>query len=279
MGLENHFSHILILKNAYKANSHSFAGSLKEKLISLGKKVTILSSLEDRLFPPVDLVIVLGGDGSVLGAVRGLRNPMTPIFPINFGSLGYMANFSPDSYEEALFDIFNGNLGHYLSLRMALRISLERKGQIIATYRALNDGVVAAQGISKMVHLSGYYKNSSVGSYKVDGLILATPTGSTAYSLSAGGSIVDPSSRLLLFTPICPHSLFQRPIIFSPDERVSLFVEYEQRTGTSLMVDGKEIGTLEEGDWIHIEEDKAPVYLISSPQFNFYTLLSEKIMQ
>lgn len=279
MGLKNQFSNILILKNAYKVSSHSFADSLKDMLMSLGKTVTIWSSLKEGPFPCVDLVIVLGGDGSVLGAVRGLVHPRTPIFPINFGSLGYMANFSQDTYQEALFDILDGNFEKYLSLRMALKISLERGDEVVATYRALNDGVVAAQGISKMVHLTGYYKNFSVGTYKVDGLILATPTGSTAYSLSAGGSIVDPTSRLILFTPICPHSLSQRPIVFSPNERVSLFVEYEQRTGISLMVDGKDIGSLKEGDWIHVEEDKHPVYLISSPKFNFYTLLSEKIMQ
>lgn len=279
MGLKNPFSRILILKNAYNADSHSFANSLRDSLVELGKEAIIYSSLEEGFFPSVDLVIVLGGDGSVLRAIRGLENPRTPIFPINFGSLGYMANFSQESYKEVLCDIFAGNLSKYLSLRMALRISVERNKNIIATYRALNDVVVAAQGISKMVHLTGFYKSFSVGTYKVDGLILATPTGSTAYSLSAGGSIVDPSSRLILFTPICPHSLFQRPIIFSPEEKASILVEYSQRTGVSLMVDGKEIGSLEEGDWVHIEEDKDQVYLISSPQFNFYTLLAEKIMQ
>jgi NAD+ kinase len=270
---------ILILKNIYNPRSHEFADELSAYLKALGKEVMIHNSVVGLVLPEADLVIVLGGDGSVLHAAHGLKSPQTPIFPINFGSLGYMANFSEDSWHDPLMDVIQGKGECYYSPRMCLKILVERKGKIINQYRALNDCVIAAQGISKMVHLKGFYKKSAVGDYRVDGLILATPTGSTAYSLSAGGSVVDPASRLILFTPICPHSLSQRPIVFSPEERVSVHVEAGQRTDLALMIDGQEVEGLQEDDWVHAEEDERMVYLVSSPRYSFYDLLAEKMMR
>ena len=228
-----------------------------------------------------DVAISLGGDGTVLYAARTMSPHGVPVFPVNLGTFGFLAGVQPHGWE----DIFRLWLDQKaaLSRRLMLELSLERDNKEILLGCCLNDVVISASGIAKVINLrvsysepgeSGFVK---LGTYRSDGLIVSTPTGSTAYSVAAGGPIVDPELEALILNPICPFTLSHRPMVLPAEERVLVEVEEDQRSGVLLTADGQITKKLKSGDRIFLKKAPYPCLLIASGRRNFYSALKTKL--
>jgi NAD+ kinase len=230
---------------------------------------------------PYDAAITLGGDGTVLFAARILSPLGVPVFPVNFGTFGFIAGVQPGKWREVF------NLWLYgkapVSRRIMLEITVEREGGEIFRGCCLNDVVVASSGIAKIINLSVSYMESGwerilkLGSYRSDGLIISTPTGSTAYSMAAGGPIVDPELEALILNPICPFNLSNRPMMLPADDTVIVDVEKEQRSGVLLTIDGQETEELKYGDRILLKKAPYHCLLIASGRIEFFETLKTKL--
>ena len=228
----------------------------------------------------MDLSISLGGDGTVLHAAR-LMGPLgTPLLPVNLGSLGFIAAVLPSQWEEVYDKWENGKA--IISRRLMLDVSVERKGSLVYKGCCLNDVVVSSAGIAKLVRLevealTACGDRIKLGPFRADGLIVATPTGSTAYSVAAGGPIIDPEMDLVIINPICPFTLANRPIVVPSDEKIVVLVEHGQRNPVILTIDGQLTEPLESGDKINIDRYPKTLALIASDRCTFYQALRTKL--
>ena len=168
-----------------------------------------------QLGAEADLLVVLGGDGTILNVVSGLEETITPIFGINIGSLGFLTCLNSSAYREAIESIVSGKFA--LSERVLFQVEIMTKGQPGQRARALNDAVISRGEISRLIRLRTRVNGAALTEFNADGLVIATPTGSTAYSLSAGGPILEPQSGVFVITPICPHVLTNRSVIVGDD--------------------------------------------------------------
>jgi NAD+ kinase len=224
--------------------------------------------------------ISLGGDGTVLYAARTMSPLNVPILPVNLGTLGFIAAVHPLNWEEAFSKWEAGTAA--ISRRLMLEISVERQGQTLVVLPCLNDAVISASGIAKLIRLEvltepaegGYI---DIGQFRADGLIVATPTGSTGYSVAAGGPIIDPEMDAVIINPICPFTLSNRPLVVPSDERVITLVESEQRSAVLLTVDGQITCPLEPGDRIIAKKAPFAARLIASDRDVFYRALRTKL--
>jgi NAD+ kinase len=210
----------------------------------------------------IDLIICLGGDGTILHTASMFPSAVPPILGFNLGSLGFLTAFDIQRYKEYINHVFNGSV--YLSTRMRLTCKIRRQNGTIEPYRyqVLNDIVVDRGQCPFLCNLECYCNNSKITTVQADGLILATPTGSTAYSMSAGGSIVHPNVNCLLLTPICPHSLSFRPIILPDSTILTIKVPQESRGTAWVGFDGKNRQELQRGDSVIVTTSIWPVPLI-----------------
>jgi len=238
--------------------------------------------------PGYDLAFSLGGDGTVLWAARSMAPFGVPVFPINLGTLGFIAAVHPEDWVKVFNLLLEGKVR--FSRRLMLEAMLERKGKEITRQRCLNDMVISFSGIAKIIRLriyaghsgdpeepAGEPKYMSLGQYRSDGLILATPTGSTAYSMAAGGPIVDPEMEAMILNPICPFTLSYRPMVFPAHETLIVEVEHKQRSGVLLTVDGQITEPLEPGDRVYVSRSQWPGILIASDRSIFYHALKTKM--
>lgn len=236
----------------------------------LGSAGTPRGDLAER----VDLMLVLGGDGTLLAVARAVGAREVPILGVNLGSLGFLAETSREDLFPTLDALLAGRLR--IEERMRFVVGVERGSQRTAEYLALNDAVISNTALSRMVHLETRTDGAPLTTYHADGLIVSTPTGSTAYSLSAGGPILLPGSAVMSITPICPHSLTQRPLVVS--QSVSLEVIVHTRGGeVALTVDGQEGLELRDGDRVAMWRSPHPVELIASPMRTRFEILREKL--
>jgi NAD+ kinase len=221
-----------------------------------------------------DLAIVLGGDGTLLSAARAVGNRSTPLLAVNLGGLGFLTAITMDD----LFPELERSLvGTYkITRRKMLGISLVRQGAVVAEYQALNDVVIAKSTIARIVDLETWAGDSFICGYKADGLIIATPTGSTAYSLSAGGPIVYPTMNAICLTPICPHTLTNRPLIIPADMGIRV-ISRATDEGSYLTVDGQVGSPLEAGDAVECGIADFDVLLIRPPDKTFFDVLRQKL--
>ncbi len=218
----------------------------------------------------VDLALSLGGDGNVLRAVGLVADHGAPVLGINFGQLGYLTEVEPDDTFEAIERFFAGE--HAVEERMRLSVAVEGNGE--APYHALNEVVVEKVDSGRTVRLQVDLNDDFFTTYSADGLIVATPTGSTAYSLSARGPIVDPMHRALLLTPVAPHSLFDRSLVLSPDDNVRISV-LEDRDAF-IAIDGHIVGRLEVGRSVRCRASHVPARLVSFGGKDFHRTLKSK---
>ena len=221
-----------------------------------------------------DLGIILGGDGTLLSAARAVRNRSIPLLAVNLGGLGFLTSITTDDLYPALERSLGGQ--HETTRRRMLHIRLIREGNVVAEYEALNDVVIAKSSIARIVDLDAYAGGSFVCEYKADGLIISTPTGSTAYSLSAGGPIIYPTVNAICMTPICPHTLTNRPLII-PAEMGVRVVSRAHDEEAYLTVDGQVGSPLETGDAIECCLGDYDVLLIKPPQKTFFDVLRQKL--
>jgi NAD+ kinase len=226
----------------------------------------------------VDVVLVLGGDGTLLSMAKAIAESTrdVPILAVNFGSLGFLTEITRPEIFSALDAVLNGRATH--DLRMMLRASASHGGRESIVHMALNDVVFSRTALSRMIELSVSVGDQFVTSVKADGLIVATPTGSTAYNLAAGGPIVHPAMDALLLTPIAPHTLTNRPIVI-PAEREVRVTPTGSNAGDEVYVtvDGQTGFGLHEGDEIAITRADRPLRLIRSTTRSYFEVLRQKL--
>jgi NAD+ kinase len=222
----------------------------------------------------VDLIVVLGGDGTMLGAARMMGAREIPVLGVNFGFLGYLTEFTLEEMFPALENVRQGNF--FVQRRMMIDVSLNRNGETAATRRALNDAVITKSTPARMIEIESYIDGMFVNSFRADGMIVATPTGSTAYSLSAGGPIVHPSMSAILLTPICPHMLSNRPAVV-PGESVVDLVFKRADTDLLLTVDGQPGIELQHDDRITLRRSETAFNLVQPTNRNYFEVLRTKL--
>lgn len=228
----------------------------------------------DKVPESCQFLIVLGGDGTLLSAAKALGNRRIPLFAVNLGSLGFLTAITVDEMYPELERALRGE--HRIGNRSMLTCSLEREGKTISRHTALNDLVISKIPAATMIDLETYIDNHFVCHYKADGLIVATPTGSTAYSLSAGGPIVFPTVAAFALTPICPHMLTNRPVIVP--ESATITVICHAPNGTAyLNADGRMGDDLHKGDRIVIRRAPHTLSLIRPPRLLYFDVLRQKL--
>ncbi len=222
----------------------------------------------------VQLMIVLGGDGTLLSAARAVNGREIPLLPVNLGGLGFLTAITADETFQELERVLLGQ--HRIGHRRMLHCELVRQSGIVAEYEALNDIVVTKASLARMIDLDGYVDAHFVARYKADGLIVSTPTGSTAYSLSAGGPIMFPSVEALCITPICPHMLTNRPVLVPDTSEIHLVCKSEDDL-VFLTVDGQVGEPLKLQDRVICRSSSKQVFLIRPPKMMFFDVLRQKL--
>lgn len=222
----------------------------------------------------VDIVIVLGGDGTLLRAARFVAGCQIPLLGVNLGHLGFLTEIEEVEIYPFIEKILAGE--YKVEERMMLKATIQRDNRNIATFCALNDFVINKGSFARLISLETYLADELVNSYSSDGVIVSTPTGSTAYSLSAGGPIVDPSLDVCIITPICPHTLDSRPLVIPPEKIIKVIIK-AVRTDAMLTVDGQHGYQLKNNDIILISKAKYVTTLIKVKGRSFFDILREKL--
>jgi len=221
----------------------------------------------------VDLMIVLGGDGTLLHAARYFTGSETPILGINLGRLGFLTDTPIGSMFEVVEEILAGNLE--TTKHFSLSVEIWRDDVKVAEGSAMNDVVLERSAVPRMIGFEMIVQNQFVFRMRGDGLILATPAGSTAYALSSGGPIVHPSVNAISVVPVCPHSLSNRPIVVPADDVIELKL-VESRFGAALNLDGEELLQLQQGDHAIVRK-KGVISLVYLPGRNYFEVLRNKL--
>jgi NAD+ kinase len=223
----------------------------------------------------MDLIITLGGDGTILGASHIAAPHNIPVLGVHMGRFGFIAETRPDGLFAILPDILNGNF--QVEERMMVEGEVHRDNSIVYREFGLNDIVLNKGAHARMLHLGMAFNDENVASYPADGLIVATPTGSTAYSLSAGGPIVEPTIQALLVAPICAHSLGARPILIPPDQTVSVRIESDG--GEVLFIaDSDRVFSLHTGDKVMIRRSRFCTRLVMAGGPGFYKKIRQRLL-
>ncbi len=230
---------------------------------------------EDAIRRDADLVVVLGGDGTLIHAAHVLAGRPVPILGVNMGSLGFMTEVPQGEMYPALDQVLAGEAT--VSPRMKLRIHLHRGGSKVPELDAevLNDAVISKGALSPMAELETSCGDAFVTTYKADGVIIATPTGSTAYSLAANGPIVFPTMRGVIVSPICPHTLTQRPLVVPDDQDINVVLRNDAKVYLSL--DGQSGVVLARNDRVQVKSSPNRVLLVRNPSFHFFGILRAKL--
>jgi len=245
-------------------------------LVGPGWRVIVLDLGEEVEDAPVDatLGIVFGGDGAILAAARRLGDRPAPLLGVNLGKLGFLTAVSPEEFRASIRDILTAPL--VTQKRMLLCCQVEHDGEIIRECCAVNDAVISRGAFSRIFQLELHIASEWVTTYAGDGLIISTPTGSTAHSLSAGGPILTPAMEAIVVTPICPHTLSDRPLVVPAADAIDLVVNHVD-TEVALTVDGQVFVPLQKGDSVHIERACHCLELVLSPRQTFFDTLRTKM--
>lgn len=230
--------------------------------------------VEDPTGEPIDLGLSIGGDGTMLGVCRKLYEQRIPVCGINIGLVGFLTDIELSELEKRLESLLQGD--YQIAERTVISGSVMSKGSKRFLGHALNDVVISKGGLSRMLHLGLRVNDTYIDDYKADGLIVATATGSTAYSLSAGGPIVNPNVPALLITPICPHTLDARPMIIPDTDEVQIYIAAVHQD-IQMTFDGQESFQLLPGDVVHIRKGKNPSRIIKFGDKNYYQTLKNKL--
>jgi NAD+ kinase len=292
----------LVIVNLIKEETVELAAQVRAYLERRGSEVSVAPVQEGtypQVDPATDLAITLGGDGTLLYAARilaavGAGGPARdggqarqgpwpaasdttgiPILAVNLGDFGFITEISRQEWEQALDKYLAGKLG--VSRRIMFDAGVQRGGRAIASFTGLNDAVVRSTEYSRIVGLRIHLSSTYIARYRADGVILATPTGSTAYSMSAGGPILHPEMEAFILNPICPFTLANRPMVVPDREELAVEVEERQRTGIVLLVDGQEMYRLQAGDRVVFRKSQRSTLIILSDQRNFYEVLASKL--
>lgn len=256
-------------------------GMARRKDVSLVFEADLLPLVEDGEalegvdLSTLDLLITLGGDGTLLRGARLVASAGTPVLGVNLGHLGFLTAAAPGELETAFTRLLAGEA--QIDERMVLDVRAEgADGTVHGTYLALNDAVLHKAGFARVIRLAIHADEEEVGTYRADGIILSTPTGSTAYSLSAGGPIVSPSLDCIIATPICPHTLAVRPLVLPAEETVTVEV-LSSAEELIVTIDGQEGAALAPGDRLVVSKAPEPMRLVRFPGQTFFSTLRRKL--
>jgi NAD+ kinase len=266
-----------------KPEAAQVGADLADALLRQGCTVVVTS--EDagmhpraRALPPgqlgeaIDVLVVLGGDGTFLYGASLVADHGVPLLGINLGSLGFMAHYPLTEARAAVEAVRAGT--QPIDERMRLHVSVRSGGREVDTRTALNDAVIAQRVIARLIDLSAELDGAPITTYKADGLILSTPTGSTAYSLAANGPILTPDLEAIVLTPICPHTLTNRPVVMRPQARV--VVTNVSSSAVTLTVDGQWSREMAEGDSVEVRRADRPLRTFRPPS-SFFAILRQKL--
>ncbi len=273
---------IVVIPNEKAAGVSAAIRPVRKALTGLGAEVLfppadILfpENAADALLKQGDVVVALGGDGTIIHTAKRAALLNKPVLGINCGTLGFMAGLESDELLR-LSALIEGRFTVEKRMMLSVRVHPADGGESLE-YQALNEVVLARGPQSRMVKIAVSMGEEPVATYNADGVIVATPTGSTAYSLSAGGPIVDPAVRCLLLTPVCPHSLFARSYIFSEEAQLTLRPMESRGEEAYLTVDGEESVRIRVKDVVHVSQSSRPVSLIRIKEQPFYNTLNQKL--
>ena len=269
---------VLVIANLHKPKAGELAGTIAESLRSDGIFVEVYAFSGKPDPAPgnqYDLAFSLGGDGTVLFASRILWGKDVPIIGVNLGDLGFLTETDALDWRKAFDEYRSGELE--ISERLLQEVTVHRAGEDIATYVGLNDTVISAAGIAKLVRLTVRLGQVPVGRYRADGIIVATPTGSTAHSAAAGGPILDPRMDAMIINPICPFTLSNRPVVVPGSDTIHIDVEHQQRTEVLLTVDGQLVLPLEAGDRVSVGSSRQAARIVCAGKRDFYEVLRGKL--
>jgi len=228
----------------------------------------------DEIGRQVNLIIVFGGDGTMIATARSLDDPPVPVLGINFGGLGYMTEFTLEELFPALETILQGEIG--VERRIMLDATVLRQRQPVTVQTVLNDVVVNKSALARIIDIECLVDEQYVTTLRADGLIVATPTGSTAYSLSAGGPIIYPTMEAILITPICPHMLTNRPLVVPHDSTVKLILR-SAREEVTLTLDGQTGVALQSDDEVIVRRSQRFFDIIQPPGKDYFQVLRDKL--
>jgi len=274
----------LLLVNPQKSHARKLGNEILKELLSMNIETDTYSIKQSPVISKdkkYSVALVLGGDGTVLSAARAVSPLGIPIFPINLGTFGFIAEVQPIEWRNVFDRWMAGKVS--VSRRLMLEVSVERNGRKVLRKCCLNDVIISSSVIAKIINLGllsregGMKTDLKLGSYRSDGLIIATPTGSTAYSAAVGGPVVDPELEALILSPICPFMLTNRPLVLPAAGTVIAEVADKQQSGVILTLDGQVKEKLKKGDRVFIEKAPYQCALISSSRSGFYTALRKKL--
>ncbi len=276
---------VCLIVNPAKEEARQKSELVLDILAASGMDVFRVAYKDSRPLPPegnFDFAIVLGGDGSVLSAARLLAPRAIPIIPINMGRLGFLAEISWDEWEDCLELFLKGILKPVR--RMMLEAQVFRLGQALATFNALNEGVITVSGRANLIPFRAEVsppqigeKHENLGSYRADGVLISTPTGSTAYSLASGGPILSPDVEALIFNPICPFTLSNRPVVVPSCRCIDIHLQKNRAQECLLSLDGQDSFPLLEGDMVRFRAAAYPALILPSGRMSFYDVLRTKL--
>jgi NAD+ kinase len=226
----------------------------------------------EELGGAIDALVVLGGDGTFLLGASLVADHGVPLFGVNLGSLGFITQHARGDAAAALIDAARGKLP--VEERLRLAVTVASAGGVQAFRTAVNDAVLTQRALARLLDLEASLDGAAIATYKADGLIVSTPTGSTAYTLAAGGPILTPDVQALVLTPICPHTLTHRPLVLRPDER--LRIKNVSGGPVTLTVDGQWGQELADGAWIDVRKADRPLRMFRSPT-PFFAILRQKL--
>ena len=248
--------------------------AIEHKQVEQKTGCSVVVVKDEELALNVDLILVLGGDGTMIATARMIGDAEMPVIGVNYGGLGYLAEFPLEELFSALEAILAGQ--YKVQQRLMLSVELWRGEELITRHRVLNDVVVNKSALARIIEIEAYLNQQFVNLFRADGLIVATPTGSTAYNLSAGGPVIYPSMNAIVITPICPFTLSNRPIVV-PDEsliEVRLTTDKEE---VALTLDGQVGFPLKVGDRVVIRKSKTTFNLVQPPNRNYFDVLRDKL--
>jgi len=269
---------VLLVINSLKTDVGSVARSIDDFVRSRGGEtvaVDFAGPVDPASLEGVDLAVSLGGDGTLLACARMVAERSVPILAVNMGDFGFITEVSRSELFDAWEKFLSGRLG--TSERLMFSATVRRDDAEIASFTGLNDAVISTLGISRMIRLKVFLSDTAVGRYRADGVIVATPTGSTAYSMAAGGPIVYPEMDAFILTPICPFTLSNRPTVVPASEILRIEVEDPQKTDVALTVDGQESLTLAPRDCVLIRRAAKKALIVRSDKRSFYEVMRTKL--
>jgi NAD+ kinase len=240
----------------------------------LARRIGFREEIAADILDQAELVVVLGGDGTLISVARMIGERGLPIFGVNLGSLGFLTEITLDELYPALASCLEGN--YRISERMMLSVTVERDGDLICENRVLNDAVINKGALARIIDLETTVNGDYLATFRGDGLIISTPTGSTGYSLSAGGPILYPELDCFVLSPICPHTLTNRPIVVGSDAVIKVALKCINED-VCLTLDGQVGVKLECGDVIRIARSKQRTHLIVSGSRDYFEILRTKL--